>query len=98
MNALVLPIVAETDKLTLYIRGWTKWPILGSEAKYYVDGVFLKGPIPGGETVIKKAVAVESTSGEAMPTTGGRAIWLPIVGVLFVLGFALWEIRKAWAH
>jgi hypothetical protein len=30
-----------------------------------------------------------------MPTTGGAAAWVPIVGTLFVTGVALWEVRKA---
>jgi hypothetical protein len=82
MNFYVLPITAQTEKLSLYIRGWTKWPIMNSEARYYIDGVFLHGPVPGEGS---------------MPTTGGKRIWIPIVGAIFVLGFALWEIRRLWA-
>jgi len=94
MNVYILQITPETDKLTLYIRGWTKWNILGSEAKYYLDGVFLKGPIPGEETIVKEAVVMLSAGAVAMPTTGGDAISIPVVGIVFVLGFGLWEVRK----
>jgi hypothetical protein len=89
-----LPITAKSDKLTLFIRGWTKWPIQ-SLAQFYVDGVFLKGPVPGEEEVVK----VASTGGsgdEGMPTTGSSAIWVPIVGGVLLVGFALWEMRKVW--
>ena len=89
MNAYVLPIEAETEQLTLFIRGWTKWPI-ESLSRFYVDGVFLEGPVPGEEEVVKVAAGGE----EIVPTTGGSAIWLPIAGVIFVAGFALWEARK----
>jgi hypothetical protein len=96
MNYIQLPITAQSDKLTIFVRGWSKWPIMTSEAKYYVDGVFLKGPVPGEEEVVK---VVSSTGDQGgMPTTGGSAIWLPIVGALFVIGFALWEIRRTRAR
>ena len=96
MSALTLPVTATGDKLTLFIRGWTKWPILGSEAKYYVDGIFLKGPVPGQETTVRVSSSTISAADEGMPTTGGSALWLPGTGVILVLGFALWEVRKVW--
>lgn len=96
MNALVLPVTATSDKLTLFIRGWTKWPILGSEAKYYLDGISLKGPLPGQETTVRVSSSAVSTADEGMPTSGGSALWLPITGVVMVLGFAFWEARKVW--
>jgi hypothetical protein len=94
MNAFTIPIVPETAKLTLFIRGWTKWPIISSEAKFYVDGITLEGPIPGTEETVP--VDAGGGPGEGMPTTGGAAIWVPVAGVLLVLGFAFWEARKAW--
>jgi hypothetical protein len=95
MNAYVNQVTAKSDKLTLFIRGWTKWPIINSEAKFYVDGIFLEGPLPGGGKVVKVAVSKEGTS---MPTTGGTPIWIPITGMVFVVGFAAWEVRKALAR
>ncbi len=101
MNVFAKHIVPKTDKLTLFIRGWTKWPILGSEAKFYIDGVFLHGPVPGTE----KTITVMTSGGDGeinneMPTTGagGVAAWIPITGGILVLGFALYEVRKAWAR
>jgi hypothetical protein len=98
MNAYVYQITPETDKLTLFIRGWTKWPIITSEAKFYVDGVSLQGLVPGEETVVKVASSGGGSGSESMPTTGGTAVWIPVVGVVFILGFAIWEIRKVWAR
>jgi hypothetical protein len=92
VNVYSLPITAQTDKLTLFIRGWAKWPIQ-SLARYYVDGVALKGPVPGEETVVKVASAGGQ---EGMPTTGSAAIWVPIVGGLLLIGIAVWEMRKVW--
>jgi hypothetical protein len=92
MNYLSLPIEAKSDKLTFFIRGWTKWPTQPI-AKFYIDGVSLTGPMAGEEEVIR----VVTTKGEeGMPTTGGSAIWLPVSGALLVIGFALWEVRKIW--
>ena len=96
MNAFVDTITAQSDKLTLYIRGWTKWPLINSEAKYYIDGVTLQGPVPGEETIIRVASSEDVEGGQGMPTTGGSGIWIPIIGIVAVLGFASWEIRKAW--
>jgi hypothetical protein len=86
-----LPITAQSDRLTLYIRGWAKWPIQ-SLARFYVDGVSLRGPLPGEETVVKVAASVE----EGMPTTGSGVIWLPVIGGLLLIGIAVWEMRKVW--
>jgi hypothetical protein len=92
MNVYVKQITPTTDKLTLYIRGWTKWPIMNSEAQFYVDGVFLKGPVPGEEVVEE----IPTGGGDGMPTTGGRGTWIPVLGAVFVLSFGLWELRKVW--
>jgi hypothetical protein len=92
VNAYSLPITAQTDKLTIFIRGWAKWPIQ-SLARYYVDGVSLKGPIPGEETVVRVAASGQQ---EGMPTTGSAAIWVPIVGGILLIGIAVWEMRKVW--
>jgi hypothetical protein len=94
MNAYVQQIEAENDQLTVYVRGWTKWPILGSEAKFYIDGVTLRGPVPGEETVITVSSVKESAGGKGMPTTGGNGIWLPVAGAILILGFVGWEVRK----
>ena len=98
MNAYVQQIEAENDQLTVYVRGWTKWPILGSEAKFYIDGVTLQGPVPGEATVITVSSAKESAGGKSMPTTGGSGIWLPVVGAVLILGFVAWEVRKLFAR
>jgi len=87
MNAYMEVFTPESDQVTLYVRGWTKWPIINSEAKYYLDAIHLNGPVPGEEEVVRV---------EAMPTTGGRAVWIPIAGVSVVLAFAAWEVRKMW--
>jgi hypothetical protein len=83
MNAYAVQVTPQDDTVTLYIRGWSKWAFFQSEVKYYVDGISLEGPL----------------SGEAqMPTTGGNAIWAPVLGILLVLGFAIWEVRRRWAR
>lgn len=100
MNSFFEYITPETNKITFFIRGWTKWPIIGSEAKYYLDSISLVGPIPGKETTI--TVTKEAGAGgaieENMPTSGGVRTWIPIAGAVLVLGFAIWQVRKAWTH
>jgi hypothetical protein len=39
-------ITAQGNKLTLFIRGWVKWPKSGNRAEFYVDKVSLVGPKP----------------------------------------------------
>jgi hypothetical protein len=93
MNAYIDRLTFEQEQVTLYVRGWTKWPIMGSEAKFYVDGISLQGPIPGSEEVVR-VVSSPGTTTESMPTTGGSGAWIPIAGLAAVLGFAGWEIRR----
>jgi hypothetical protein len=78
MDAYVIEFTPATSKITLFVRGWSKWPFFQSEAKFYVDGIFMQGPVPA----------------EGMPPTGGTAIWVPVVGLLVVVGLAIWELRK----
>jgi hypothetical protein len=83
MNATVVSITPQGDTVTLFVRGWSKWAFFQSEVKYYVDGISLEGPLSGDAQ---------------MPTTGGGAIWAPVLGILLVLGFVTWEVRKRWAR
>jgi hypothetical protein len=92
MNYIQLPIVAEADKLTLYVRGWTKWPTQ-SIANFYLDGVSLQGPV--GVEEERVAVTTGAGTGESMPTTGSAAAWVPVAGALFLSGVAAFELRKA---
>jgi len=78
MDVYVISFTPTTDKVTLFMRGWSKWAFFQSEAKFYVDGIFVQGPVPA----------------QGMPTTGGTLIWVPVVGLLAVIGLAIWELRK----
>ena len=78
MDAYVIEFTPTTDKITLFLRGWSKWAFFQSEAKFYVDGIFFHGPMPA----------------EGMPPTGGTMIWVPLVGLLAVVGLAIWELCK----
>lgn len=98
MGVYITQIVPTSAKLTLFVRGWTKWPIMGSEAKFYVDGISLQGPIPGQEKTVTVSTTTKNVGSEEMPTTGGTALWVPIIGAVLVLGVALWEMRKSWSR
>ena len=98
METYTTTIKAETDKLTLFIRGWKKWADAG-EGNYDVDGVSLVGPqAPGGPQPGHPTV----TPGPGMPETGNPVAFLdnPVLVVasaalLVVLaGGALWGLSR----
>jgi LPXTG-motif cell wall-anchored protein len=94
MNAYVIPITPQGDKATLFVRGWSKWPLFQSEAKFYVDGIFVRGPAAENEDA--QAPAKEQA---ALPTTGrSESGWIPVAGLLLIVGLAYWEVRKNWAQ
>lgn len=78
MDVYVIEFTPTTDKVTLFIRGWSKWAFFQSEAKFYLDGILIQGSMPA----------------EGMPPTGGRVVWVPLVGLVVVIGLAIWEVRK----
>ena len=43
-------VTATSDKLTVFIRVWKKFPTVGEEANINIDAVSLVGPTPGTET------------------------------------------------
>jgi hypothetical protein len=77
MDVYTIEYTPTTDKITLFIRGWSKWAFFQSEAKFFVDGIFVQGPMPA----------------EGMPSTGGTGIWVPLAGLLITVGLAIWELR-----
>jgi LPXTG-motif cell wall-anchored protein len=94
MNAYATRITPQTDKVTFFIRGWSKWASFQSEAKFYVDGISIEGPVPAA----KDAQATPVSQAD-LPTTGGSTGWLvPIAGTILVLSLALWQVRKNWAR
>ena len=46
MGHYTTTITAQGKKLTLFIRGWVKWPKNPNRAEFYVDNVKLVGPKP----------------------------------------------------
>lgn len=46
MGSYNTTIAAQNSKLTLFIRGWVKWPKNPNRAEFYVDNVSLVGPRP----------------------------------------------------
>jgi hypothetical protein len=81
-------ITPTSEKVTLFIRGWNKWPD-AALAEYTVDSLSLVGPLPGGKMIavpVSPAEAGAETTGapsepggavvdKGLPTTGeGEAI------------------------
>lgn len=94
MNAYVVQITPQSDTVTLFVRGWSKWPLFQSEAKFYVDGIFVRGPAPAAQDA-----QTPTEDQAALPTTGGNASgWVPVAGLILILGLAYWEVRKIWAR
>ncbi|MDY7040011.1 MAG: hypothetical protein SVX38_04030 [Chloroflexota bacterium] len=89
MGSYATSITAESESLTLFIRGWSKWPVKYSRSEFFVDNASLTGLKSGAV-----AAAEEDEETAQMPPTGGdRANWIPFVGVGIILLLALWEAR-----
>lgn len=90
MNVYQTTIEPEGNHLTLFIRGWTKWPVIQSESWFNIDGVSLRGPIPGTE-----GAALPAEGEEEIPTTGGLSGgWVALLVLLALAGVLLWERRR----
>ena len=91
MGSYTTVITPQSESLTLFIRGWSKWPVMYSRSEFFVDNVSLTG-LTGG------APAEEGEEGKEaaqMPDTGGdRSNWIPFAGVGVILVIALWEARN----
>ncbi|MCD6520984.1 MAG: hypothetical protein J7M05_13780 [Anaerolineae bacterium] len=79
-------ITPTTDKLTIFIRVWKKFPTVGHEADINIDAVSLVGPNPAqAQPAAETTQPAEETPKESgMPKTGAHSA-LPFVG----LGLAL---------
>jgi len=84
-------ITSEGESLTLFIRGWSKWPVMRSRSEFFVDNVSLTGPM-GGAAAAPTAEKGEEAA-QMPPTGGGHGNWIPFVGVGTILVIALWEAR-----
>ena len=58
----------DTNKITLFIRGWKKFPT-GTEVDFNVDDVSLIGPAPGSQPAPEPTPALEAPAAD-MPQTG----------------------------
>lgn len=77
-------VTPTSDKLTVLIRVWKKFPTVGEEANINIDAVSLVGP-SASTTVATVAAAETSTdTGSKMPDTGAGDV-LPIAGVVLAL-------------
>jgi hypothetical protein len=94
MGGYTTVITPESESLTLFIRGWSKWPVMYSRSEFFADNVSLTGPT---SSVAASAAAEEGEEGKEatqMPDTGGdRDNWIPFVGVGIIVVIALWEAR-----
>ncbi len=74
-------ITAQGDELTLFLRAHKKWPVVGVEGDYSLDGLSLVGPGPAAEAEGVAATEGEDDTKEALPLSG--------VGVLLPIGAGL---------
>lgn len=75
-------VTPTSDKLTLFIRVWKKFPTVGEEANINIDAVSLLGPAPAGAIAEAPVAAVVEDEEEKpiIPKTGAGTI-LPFIGV-----------------
>lgn len=66
-------VTPPSDKMTLFIRVWNKWPIQ-SLAEYTVDGLSLVGPVPGKVMLVSVETGemVEGSPPAQLGATGGE--------------------------
>jgi hypothetical protein len=84
-------LTSETESLTLFVRGWSKWPVMHSRSEFFVDNVSLTGLM--SSTAV--GTGAEGEEAAQMPPTGGdRGTWIPFVGAAIILLIALWEARS----
>lgn len=98
METYTATVKAQTDKLTLFIRGWKKWAD-ASEGNYDIDGVSLVGPkVPAGPQPGQPT----PTRTPGMPVTGNEfsffgnpVLVVASVALLIVLaGGAFWSLTR----
>jgi hypothetical protein len=106
MEEYTAKITAQADRLTLFIRGWKKWPDT-NEGNYDIDGVSLVGPQAPSET---PPTAQPTSSGEqptatpepSMPETGTESTFFenPVLVVasaallVILAGGAVWSFAR----
>lgn len=77
-----------SNKLTVFIRCWKKFPTVGQEGDWNIDAVSLVGPRPAGFEATAAAAPAQETS-PALPKTGAGDL-LPVMGAgLAVTAMAL---------
>jgi hypothetical protein len=74
---------ADTNKITLFIRGWKKFPT-GTEVNFDVDDVSLIGPAPGSQPAPAPAAPAPS-----LPVSGATMTRTIPLGVLAIGGLVL---------
>ncbi len=65
-------IKATSTKLTLFVRGWKKFPTVNQEGNFYLDAISLVGQAPTVQT---------QPAGEQLPPTGA-GLMVPLAGML----------------
>ena len=91
MQSFARGVQAESDKLTVFIRVWKKFPTVHEEANINIDAVSLVGPAPAAPVAAAEEDAVEDKAPadeaetvetkETIPQTGFGSV-LPLVGVV----------------
>lgn len=73
-------VTPTSDKLTLFIRVWKKFPTVGEEANINIDAVSLLGPDPAASGAAVTTVAAVEEEKPTIPKTGAGAV-LPFIGM-----------------
>ncbi len=85
-------VTATSDKLTIFIRVWKKFPTARESVVINLDAISLLGPAPAGAGA---AAAADGAKGATLPQTGGGSL-LPVIGLgLGLLGLGLTGMRVA---
>ncbi|MBN1399484.1 MAG: hypothetical protein JXA74_01530 [Anaerolineae bacterium] len=78
-------VTPTTNRLTIFIRAWKKFPTTGQEARINIDAVSLLGPDPGrGAPAPSGPRPPAPKDGDRLPDTGAGSL-LPLFGAVFGL-------------
>lgn len=94
-HAYAKGVTATSDKLTVFIQVWKKFPTVGEEANVNIDAVSLIGPDPAASAAATPVPSEATVEAPSLPDTGGGDV-LPVAGLgLAAVALSLGGIRLA---
>ncbi|MBC7236462.1 MAG: hypothetical protein H5T69_11540 [Chloroflexi bacterium] len=91
-------VTTTSDKLTIFIRVWKKFPTAHETAMVNLDAISLLGPAPARKATSATPQPQEPSSPPTLPQTGGGSPWLFAGLALGLIGVGLHMLRVLRFH